>query len=144
MNRLLREALRYAIASGCALVVDVAILWALVEYCSWWYLAAATASFLSGIVVAYLMSITLVFKRRRLQDRRAEFLTFAVVGAAGLAINATMIFLAVRYLGLYFLTAKGVAAAFTFAFNFLARRQLLFVHAPASSGIPHYGLQRQD
>jgi putative flippase GtrA len=144
MNDLLREALRYAIASSCALAVDVAVLWVLVEYCSWWYLAAATASFLSGIAVVYLISITLVFERRRLHDRRAEFLTFAIIGAVGLAINAAVIFLSVRYLALYFLSAKGVAAAFTFAFNFFARRQLLFVPASASSEIVHYGLQRQD
>jgi putative flippase GtrA len=144
MNQLFREALRYAFASGCALLVDVAVLWMLVEYCSWWYLAAATASFLSGMVVAYLMSITLVFTRRRLADRRAEFLSFAAIGAVGLAINASVIFLAVRYLGLFFLAAKGVAAGFTFAFNFFARRQLLFVPSPAASRTAHYGLQQDQ
>ncbi len=142
MSSLLRDAFRYACASGCALAVDIAVLWALVQYASWWYLAAATMSFTSGIVVAYVLSITMVFKQRRLRDRRAEFVTFAAIGAAGLAINAAVIWLAVHYVGLYFLAAKCVAAAFTFTFNFFARRQILFARPDPDTEIEHYGLQR--
>jgi len=128
MNILFREAFGYAVASGCALIVDITALWVLVQYFSWWYLAAATASFLSGVFVAYVLSVQLVFKQRRLKDRRAEFVSFMAIGAAGLGINAAVIFIMVKYFGLYYLTAKCVAAGFTFAFNFIVRRQMLFVH----------------
>jgi putative flippase GtrA len=126
-----RDALGYAAASGCALVVDMAILWMLVHFMSWHYLAAATTSFLAGAVVAYEVSVKLVFMQHRLQDRRAEFLSFVAIGTVGLGINAAVIFVMVRYFGLYYLIAKCMAAAFTFMFNFVARRQLLFVtHSP--------------
>src|ERR1700681_4383523 len=49
------------------------LLWVLVHYFSWWYLAAATTSFLAGLIVAYALSVMLVFKRRRLKDPRLEF-----------------------------------------------------------------------
>lgn len=127
MNLLFREALGYAAASACALAVDVAILWTLVHFFAWGYLAAATVSFLAGACVAYGLSVTLVFKRRRLRDRRAEFAGFVMIGAVGVAINAGVIYFAVRYLGLHYLIAKGIAAGFTFTCNFLARRQILFV-----------------
>jgi putative flippase GtrA len=127
MNIILKEGFGYLIASGCALVVDVAILFILVQYFSWGYLAAATASFSAGVSVAYALSVTLVFKQRRLADRRTEFLGFAAIGAAGLAINAAVIFFAVKYLGLHYLIAKCFAAGFTFVCNFVSRRQFLFV-----------------
>jgi putative flippase GtrA len=73
------------------------------------------------------LSIRMVFNYRRLKDQRIEFLSFAAIGAVGLAINAAVIFAAVKYFGVYYLIAKCVAAGFTFAFNFLARRQMLFV-----------------
>lgn len=130
MNAVARDGLRYVLASGCALFVDMGVLWVLVQYFSWWYLAAATASFLCGMVVVYLLSITMVFDHRRLSDQRIEFLSFAAIGGVGLAINAGVIFIAVRYVGLHYLVAKCIAAAFTFAFNFFARRQFLFVHRP--------------
>jgi putative flippase GtrA len=83
-----------------------------------------------GAVVAYQLSVRLAFKEHRLSDRRAEFVSFLAIGTAGLAINAGVIAVAVRYLGLHYIIAKCVAAGFTFTCNFLARRQLLFVRRP--------------
>jgi putative flippase GtrA len=131
MRMVIQEALRYAAVSTCGLTVDITILFILVHYFSWWYLAAATASFLAGLVVGYALSVTLVFKYRRLKDRRVEFASFAAIGAVGIAINAVAISFGVKYLGLHYLIAKCGAAGFTFVWNFVARRQLLFVRRRA-------------
>jgi putative flippase GtrA len=130
MSTVVREAFRYCLVSGFAFLVDIGVLWILVQYFSWWYLAAATASFLSGIVLGYVLSIRMVFNYRRLKDQRIEFLSFAAIGGVGLAINAAVMFAAVKYFGFYYLLAKCVAAGFTFMFNFFVRRQMLFVHRP--------------
>lgn len=127
MKTFLREAIGYAAASGCALIVDVMVLWCLVRFLSIGYLLAATISFLAGAVVAYELSVRLAFKRHRLRVRETELFAFVVIGAVGLAVNGTVIFLAVNYLGLHYLAAKCVAAGFTFWCNFIARRQILFV-----------------
>jgi len=127
MRTMLKEAVGYGAASVCALAVDMAILTVLVQYCGWWYLAAATASFTAGIVVAYLISVRFVFKHRRLNDTRAEFASFAALGTVGLCVNAVIMSVAVKIGGLHYLLAKCVAAGFTFVCNFVARRQLLFV-----------------
>jgi putative flippase GtrA len=132
MTLWIKEAIGYLAASACALSVDVAILFILVHYFSWWYLGAATTSFVAGLTVAYALSVNLVFKYRRLKDRRVEFASFALIGAGGVAINAAVIFGGVKYLGLHYLIAKGVAAAFTFTWNFAARRQFLFVQRHAA------------
>jgi putative flippase GtrA len=127
MNILFREAMKYFAASGCALLIDVVILWVLVHYFSWWYLAAATLSFLTGLMVTYLLSVRLVFKQRRLSNSGVEFANFAAIGGIGLAINAVVMALTVKYLGASYLIAKCAAAIFTFVWNFVSRRQLLFV-----------------
>jgi putative flippase GtrA len=126
-----KEAIGYGAASAGALVVDMIILWVLVRFFAWGYLAAATASFLAGAVVAYALSLKLAFKQHRLRNQRVEFISFVAIGTAGLVINAAVISLAVRYLGLHYLLAKCVAAGFTFMCNFIARRQLLFVRHSA-------------
>jgi putative flippase GtrA len=127
MSKFLREALGYGTASLCALAVDMVILWTLVHFFSWGYLAAATASFLAGAVVAYLLSVKIAFKERRLRDRRTEFASFVGIGTIGIAVNAGVMSIAVRYFGLHYIIAKCVAAGFTFTCNFVARRQMLFV-----------------
>jgi len=131
VKTLLKEAVGYGAASACALAADISILYLLVRFCGWGYLAAATASFLTGAVVAYALSLRLAFHQHRLTDQRIEFVGFVAIGTIGLVINAAVISLAVRYLGLHYLLAKCVAAGFTFICNFLARRQILFVRYPA-------------
>jgi putative flippase GtrA len=131
MNIVIKEALGYAAVSACALLVDIAILFILVHYLSWWYLAAAMTSFSAGLLVGYVLCVTTVFKYRRLKDQRLEFGSFAAIGAVGLAINAAVISFGVIYLGLHYLIAKCSAAGFTFMWNFVARRQLLFVQRRA-------------
>lgn len=131
MTQFLKELIGYGAASACALVVDVAVLWALVNFLSWGYLAAATASFLVGAVVAYQLSTMIAFKQHRLASRKAEFATFVAIGGAGLVLNASVIFIGVNLLGLHYLIAKCVAAGFTFTCNFVARRQILFVRPAA-------------
>jgi putative flippase GtrA len=127
MRIIVQEAIRYAAVSACGLIIDIAVLFILVHYLSWWYVAAATASFTVGLLVGYLLSVTLVFKYRRLNDRRVEFASFAGIGLVGVVINAAVISFGVKTLGLHYLIAKCGAAGFTFLWNFVARRQFLFV-----------------
>jgi putative flippase GtrA len=127
MRALVREAAGYAVASGCALLLDMSILFYLAHFEHWNYEIAAAVSFLSGSVVAYRVSTRIAFRHRRLRDRRIEFASFVAIGTAGLAVNAAVIYAAVAGFGLPVMAAKCVAAGFTFACNFACRRQLLFV-----------------
>src|SRR6266849_4012703 len=106
MRLMIQEAIRYAAVSACAFFVDITVLFILVHYLSWWYLGAATASFVAGLLVGYALSITLVFRYRRLKDQRLEFASFTAIGAVGVAINAAAISFGVKYLGLHYLIAK--------------------------------------
>jgi putative flippase GtrA len=128
---MIREFMGYGAASGCALVLDVSLLWTLVTVLSFGYVAAATCSFLAGATVAYLLSVRLAFKNHRLKDRRAEFVGFVLIGTLGLGINAGVMAVAADYFGLHYLLAKGLAAGCTFLCNFVARRQLLFSRSAA-------------
>jgi putative flippase GtrA len=88
MKSVAQEGIGHAAVSVCALIVDIAVLFILVHYLAWWYVAAATTSFLVGLFVAYALSVTRVFNYRRLQDKRIEFASFAGIGVAGVAPNA--------------------------------------------------------
>ena len=132
MKTFFREAIRYAAVSACAFIIDITVLFVLVHYLSWWYVAAATSSFLVGLLVGYVLSVRLVFKYRRLKDPRVEFASFAGIGAVGVAINAAAMTLGVKVFGVHYLIAKCGAAGFTFVWNFVARRQFLFAQRGAA------------
>ncbi len=138
----IKEAFWYTLGSGVALAVDITLLTALVEYCRWPTLVAATVSFSFGILVIYAFSVRLAFNHRRIQDRRIEFSTFAAIGAAGIGINAGAIYFASEFLAFNLLTAKCVASGFTFGFNFIARRHALFSRPRRVSGIKKNDIYR--
>lgn len=127
MTRLLREFYGYGAASVAALSVDLFILWGLVQWVGANYIAASTVSFLSGSAVAYGLSIRIAFREHRVRDQRLEFICFVAIGCGGLVVNACVISVAVQFLGLHYLVARCLAAGFTFTFNFVARRQILFI-----------------
>jgi len=127
MKTVVQEAISYAAISACAFTIDITVLFILVHYLSWWYVAAASASFLVGLLFGYVLSVSLVFKYRRFQDPRIEFASFAAIDMIGVAINAAAMAFGVKILGVHYLIAKCGAAGFTFVWNFPARRQFLFV-----------------
>ena len=131
MRQFLKESLGYGVASACGFFADIAVLWGLVHFLAWGYLPAATAAFLVGAVVAYQLSTTIAFKQRRLTSQTSEFANFVAIGGVGLLVNSAVIFTGVNLLGLRHLVAKCVAAGFTFACNFVLRRQILFIRRAA-------------
>jgi putative flippase GtrA len=126
-GELFREAWAYFAISIVALAVDVSILWILARCLSWWYLPAAAASFCAGAVVAYMLSISVVFRTRRMKDAHSEFASFFALGVFGLIINFGAIWLFVTCLGMHILLGKILATGFTFVYNFVSRKHFLFV-----------------
>ena len=126
MKRLFKEAVGYGLASAIALAADAGLLFVLVHFFGWWYLAAATVSFTVGVVVAYLISVRLVFKHHRIESRHREFVAFVLIGVIGMGVNLAIMFVAVSLFGWNYMIGKGAAACGTFLCNFGLRRQMLF------------------
>lgn len=125
-----RQFVGYFAVSLAALALDFGLFIFLHRHAGLHYLAASAVSFSSGAAVTYLLSIRLVFDQRRLDDRRAEFAGFFLIGLAGLAVNQLALLVAAGLLAWPALYAKVAAAGFSFVANFTARRTLLFTVRP--------------
>ncbi len=123
--QLLTDLWRYGLCSALALAVDWGLMLAFIRL-GMNYLAAATASFLIGMAVAYVGSILFVYRGRRSYTAVTEALGFVLVGIAGLVVNALLLFLFVKFAGLPAGFAKAPTTIGVFLFNFAARRALLF------------------
>jgi putative flippase GtrA len=131
--KFLIEATKYAVVSAIALAADYSLLLALTGFAGWPYLWANAVSFLTGAIVAYVLSVRFVFRTHRLHNRQLEITGFVVIGLAGLAVSQLVMFITVGKLGIDLLLAKTAAAGCSFVTNFLLRRQLLFHTAAAPS-----------
>ncbi len=121
----LSEAARYLLASAAALILDFSILWACVNWLHWPAWLAGAIGYSSGLVLIYGLSVTWVFRHRRLRDKKYEFLIFGLLGAIGLVLNSLTLTLAIA-LGATLALAKLLSAGVGFLANFLIRRKVLF------------------
>jgi len=126
MQKLIKEIFGYGLASVVALGVDMAVLYACVNWIGWHYLPASVLAFSAGATVAYILSVRFVFRFHQLRHPSVEFVSFVALGLAGLLVNAAALFVAISKVGLGLITAKVLAAGCTFATNFTLRRQFLF------------------
>jgi putative flippase GtrA len=120
------EGMRYLAVSALALAVDFGTYVSLIRLAGMHYLVAAPIGFVLGLAVSYTLSITWVFRKRRLADSRMEFTIFAVLGIAGVVLNQLIIYGGVEWAGLSYEVAKIASAGVVFFFNFVSRKLLLF------------------
>lgn len=118
---------RYFAASLLALAVDTGTLSLCLRVLHLSLAWSASLGFVTGALMAYILSIRWVFKARAFGNAPAlEFLTFVGIGIAGLGITQVILWLGVTELGLLAEAVKLAAAVVTFAFNYITRKTLLF------------------
>jgi putative flippase GtrA len=122
----LGQLVRYTFVGGLAFLVDFGLLYVLTDGAGLYYLLSATLSFLAGLVVNYVLSVSWVFSRRTLESRWAEFLIFAIIGVVGVGLNALFMWLFTEVVGLHYLVSKMGSAVLVFLWNFFARKLSLF------------------
>lgn len=124
-----RDAIRYFGVSVVALAVDYGLLIVLHRVFDLHYLVAATISFMTGLAVAWSLSVAFVFGGRRRLSPGRELAGFVMTGLAGLALTQALLGVLVGGAGLPPELAKIPVAGLVFSFNFLSRR-LLFKASP--------------
>jgi putative flippase GtrA len=120
------ESARYLGASALALAVDFGTFIGLHRLAGLDFRIAAPIGFSLGLALIYALSIGWVFSQRRLKDARAEFVLFAALGLAGLALNQAIITIGMEFLNFPDWMAKTASAGIVFCFNFGSRKLLLF------------------
>ncbi|ODR94772.1 hypothetical protein AUC69_02825 [Methyloceanibacter superfactus] len=122
----LRQFVLYGAISVAALALDFGLLVFLTEYVGLYYLVSASISFLAGMLLVYVSSISFIFQERRLASKSLEVTSFAAIGIAGLALNGILLWCITTGTPLSYQLAKVPTAGIVFLFNYFARRNLLF------------------
>jgi putative flippase GtrA len=118
------QVLRYGAVSLIALMMDFGGLIFMTEALRMPYLAAATSSFVLGLVIVYLLSTRWVFRPVPRRGRVGDVLAFALIGVVGLVINDAIMWFVTSALHTPYGVGKVCAIGVVFGWNFAARRRL--------------------
>ena len=110
-DKTLIQFIRYFFVGGTAFIVDIGSLYILTEFFGIYYLISATIAFILGLIANYLLSISWVFNKRTLDNKKLEFGIFTIIGIIGLVLNAVLIWFFTEYIQIYYMLSKIITAA---------------------------------
>lgn len=116
--------IRYAAAGAVGTMVHYVLLFGLVEGAGIGAVAASTGGATSGALVNYLLNYRYTFRSRR--PHRESLLKFAVVSAAGVALNALVVVVGTTAFGWHYLVAQLVATGVVLSAAFAVNRVWTF------------------
>lgn len=121
------QILRYLVSGGTAFLVDTGILTALTEiFGKDLLLLWSGCGFAAGLVITYLFSIRWVFDNRSISNRYAELGIFILIGVIGLGLTELFMWLFAQKIELHYLAAKILTTILVTAWNFCAKKTILF------------------
>jgi putative flippase GtrA len=125
MNKdLVNQFIKYFGAALVGYAVDFSTLIICKEILHLHYLISATAGFILGLLVVYIVSNRYVFGESKLKSKSQEFLLFALVGLVGLGILNLIMWGLTSGMHINYLVSKILATIVVYGWNFFARRGL--------------------
>lgn len=125
-SKLSIEVFRSLIVSALSFIFDFGLLYVLTDMAHMYYLASATISYGTGMLVSYELSVKWAFGRRSLRNKTAEFLIFVIIGIVGMGLNALVLWVWTGMFGLHYLLGRLVSAVIGYIWKFVARKIALF------------------
>lgn len=117
-----RQFLRFGIVGAVATAVDFVVLIILTERLGIQPIASAAISFITSVLVNYVLSMNFVFARRTDIRRQTELAIFILLSAAGLGINEIIMWAGVTLLHANYIVTKLAATAIVLLWNFMSRK----------------------
>lgn len=150
-NKKLMEFIRYCFVGGVSFVFDFAAVWAMNNFLfipiygknfaveHFWTLGiSVTVGFIVGLIINYLLSMLWVFttKTQQKQGKNTKaFIIFAVIGVIGYFLKLLLMKIEVNVLMMNENVANMIAAVIVLAWNYGARKVIIFKETDKSKGI---------
>ncbi|MDB5237302.1 MAG: hypothetical protein JWL88_404 [Parcubacteria group bacterium] len=105
--------LRFIVSGVSALLMNLLVLYALVQFLHVWYLAASVISFCAGFLVSFLMNKLWTFGNRAVERSHIQFMAHLIVAIVNLGLNIALLYFFVEVLGAWYILGQILATAIT-------------------------------
>ena len=116
--------IRYFFVGGIAAVINIGILYLMVDIFNINYILSNIVGFILGIVVNYSLSKMFVFTDNEDINKIFEILMYVIIGILGLIFDTFMLWIFTSKIGIYYMISKIISTMLTFVWNFVARKVL--------------------
>jgi len=126
-----KQIFKYFIIGFLCFLIDISILYVLLELKIINYILASAIGYLTGSTINYWLSINWVFKKRNLiKYWKVEFTFFIIIEVIALLLMSSSLYLLREFLHLNVFIAKIIATIIAAIFNYLSKYRFLFSYHP--------------
>ena len=121
-NKIWLQFFRYIFVGGISAVINILTLFILTDIFKIYYILSSILGFILGLIVNYLLSKLLVFTKESFNNKKKEFVSYAIIGVIGLGIDTLFMYIFTSLIEIYYLLSKIISTIITFIWNFGARK----------------------
>lgn len=118
--------LKYILAGSTAVLVNLAVLYSMVEFLHLWYLIGAIISFVFGLCTSYTLQKFWTFKDTNTQNIQIQFLSFTILALLMLGLNTLLIYFFVDILHIWYLLAQASSSLLIALINYNVFNRVIF------------------
>jgi len=122
----LTRIVRYIFSGGTGFITNIIVLFSLVHFAHVHYLIASVISFISALVVGFIMQKFWTFRDRAVNRMHTQFVAFTLVATINLGINTLLMYTFVSLLGIWYLVAQVFAALLIAMESYFAYKKFVF------------------
>lgn len=126
---------RFLMVGGLGVIVNLAVLWSLVELGHLDYLMAAALSFVAAVTFNFMGSRAFAFRGEGAGNLAAQYAKFFAVSAGSLLVNLAALFVLVDMAHVWYILGQVIAIVTATACNFAGNKLWTFRPAPRARGV---------
>ncbi len=125
-SKRLRRLFRYLCSGVTAALLNIGILFVLVEFGQVHYLPASICAVLGSMVAGFTLQKFWTFKDLGLARTHVQFTGYAVVSALNLVVNTSVMYIFVSLLGVWYIAAQIIAGGCIAVTGYIGYRNFVF------------------
>ncbi len=121
----LRQVITYTVVGGFSALLDLILLFILVEAFGMWYLLAAFLSFITVSTIGFFLHKRFTFRHTGGRNK-LRYAVFLFVAGSGLVLSMISLFTLVEVFGLWYMLAAVITKFMVLIWNFLTNKFITF------------------
>lgn len=118
--------IRYLFAGSLSFVSNIGLLFILVTYLSWWYLAASVVAFVISVIISFLAQKYITFRDKSTDRIPNQMFQYILIALFNVIANTVMVFILVDFMHILYLIAQILSAGAIAVWSLFVYRFIIF------------------